>query len=205
MHLSGADSPPARPAPAKGPAEAFDALYTAHAPGIVRQAYLLTGRRAHARRAARYAFETAWQHWPEVAAHADPAGWARAKAYDWALSPWHRLRPSHRPFFSRGEAGPASGDPLLAALLALPPSYRRALLLHDGVGLGLSATAAEVEASAQAAASRVVNARAAVAARLPGLPGEPGRLAGMLAARLAGPPPAPAGTPETGSAQGVRA
>ena len=81
MHLSGADSSTRRPAPATGPAGAFDALYTAHAHGIVRQAYLLTGRRLHAHRAAGYAFESAWQHWPAVAADADPAGWVRAKAY----------------------------------------------------------------------------------------------------------------------------
>ncbi len=43
------------------------------------------------------------------------------------------------------------------------------MLLHDGLGLGLAETAAEVEASTPAAAGRLLNAREAVAARLPHL------------------------------------
>ncbi|MFJ8858258.1 sigma factor-like helix-turn-helix DNA-binding protein [Streptomyces sp. NPDC102451] len=145
--------------------EAYDALYGRTAPGLTRQMYLLTGRRRLSREAVEHAFRTAWQRWPEVARDGDPAGWVRAASYEYAMSPWHRLRRAHR----RADAPP--GDParraLLDALLALPPSYRRTLLLHDAVGLGLPETAAETEASTPAAASRLLNARAAVAERLP--------------------------------------
>ncbi|MFJ6834433.1 helix-turn-helix domain-containing protein [Streptomyces sp. NPDC091209] len=153
--------------PSLTPDQAFDALYAFCAPALVRQAYLLTGRRELARESVERAFQQAWYRWPEVAVDRDPAGWVRAAAYEYALSPWHRLRPRYR----HPEAPPAGADDraLLDVLLELPPVYRRTLLLYDGVGLGLPETAAETEASTPAAANRVLHAREAVAARLPEL------------------------------------
>lgn len=156
------------PAPrARTAAEAFDALYTHAAPFLVRQTYLLTGRRILAREAVERAFQQAWQQWPEVAVDPDPAGWVRAAAYEYAMSPWHGLRPGKR----QPEAPPATPEDreLLGALLDLPPVYRRTLLLYDGVGLDLPETAAETEASTPAAANRILHAREAVARRLPDL------------------------------------
>ncbi|MFF3461176.1 helix-turn-helix domain-containing protein [Streptomyces sp. NPDC002619] len=149
------------------PAQAFDALYAFCVPALVRQTYLLTGRRELARESVERAFQLAWQHWPEVALDRDPAGWVRSAAYDCALSPWHRFRPRYR----HPEPPPtdAADRALLHALLGLPPSYRRTLVLYDGVGLGLPETAAETEASTPAAASRLTHARAVVAASLPEL------------------------------------
>lgn len=149
------------------PAEAFDELYARTAPGLVRQAYLLTGRRALARESVERAFQLAWHRWPEVAVDRDPAGWVRAAAYEYAMSPWHRLRRAHRhPDAPPTEPGKQA---LFEALLDLPPAYRRTLLLYDGVGLDLPETAAETEASTPAAAGRLMTARAAVAERLPEL------------------------------------
>jgi DNA-directed RNA polymerase specialized sigma24 family protein/DNA-binding XRE family transcriptional regulator len=149
------------------PAQAFDALYAFCAPALVRQTYLLTGRRDLAREVVEQAFQQAWQRWPEVARDRDPAGWVRAVAYDCALSPWHRFRPRYR------HPEPPPADPadraLLHALLGLPPAYRRTLVLYDGVGLDLPETAAETEASTPAAANRLTHAREAVAACLPEL------------------------------------
>ncbi|WP_326699401.1 helix-turn-helix domain-containing protein [Streptomyces sp. NBC_01754] len=182
-------------------AEAFDTLYTHTAPGLVRQAYVLTGRRQLAGEAVEHAFQLAWHRWPEVARDRDPAGWVRAAAYEYAMSPWHRMRRGHR----RPDALPEDQGrrALLGALLDMPPSYRRTLLLHDGVGLGLAETAAETEASTPATAGRLVNARTAVAERLPELARHPtpagqsallherlGALA--LAERVPAPPPAEA-------------
>ncbi|MFH8804443.1 helix-turn-helix domain-containing protein [Streptomyces sp. NPDC017936] len=149
------------------PAQAFDALYAFCAPALVRQAFLLTGRRELARESVERSFQLAWQRWPEVAVDADPAGWVRAAVYEYALSPWHRFRPRHR----HPEPPPAVAEDraLLDALLALPPPHRRTLLLYDGVGLDLPETAAETEASTPAAAHRLLHARQAVAARLPHL------------------------------------
>ncbi|GAB2723055.1 helix-turn-helix domain-containing protein [Streptomyces bullii] len=149
------------------PAQAFDALYAFCAPALVRQAYLLTGRRELARESVERAFQLAWQRWPEVARDRDPAGWVRAAAYDCALSPWHRFRPRYR----HPEPPPpdASDRALMDVLLGLPPSYRRTLVLYDGVGLDLPETAAETEASTSATAHRLLHARETVAERLPEL------------------------------------
>ncbi|MFF5716910.1 hypothetical protein [Streptomyces buecherae] len=276
------------------PAAAFDALYVRHAPALARQAYLLTGRPQLAEEAVEYAFQLAWQQWPKVAVDRDPAGWVRAAVYEFALSPWHQLRPERKkpprapagsPTTSSSTPAPAEGEPekrgrllalrrlrprlprrgpvaaaptakdapapaanqtsahttteateatearphaaepstdagahtgeppvrairrrrwtrgkgpaglrraarrvvrraaieagpgavppsdpaLLAALLSLPRSYRRTLLLYDGVGLDLPETAAETEASTPATAGRLVHARQALVERLPEL------------------------------------
>ncbi|MGY0069301.1 helix-turn-helix domain-containing protein [Streptomyces sp. QTS137] len=149
------------------PAQAFDALYAFCAPALVRQAYLLSGRRDLARESVERAFQLAWERWPEVARDRDPAGWVRAAAYEWALAPWHRFRPRHR------HPEPPPSQPfdraLLDVLLHLPPPHRRALVLYDGVGLDLPETAAETEASTPATASRLLHAHATLAARLPEL------------------------------------
>jgi DNA-directed RNA polymerase specialized sigma24 family protein len=160
------------------PDQAFDALYAFCAPALVRQTYLLTGRRELARESVERAFQVAWHRWPEVAMDRDPAGWVRATAHEFALSPWHRLRPRHR------DPEPPPTAPadraLLDVLLQLPPVYRRTLLLYDGVGLDLPETAAETEASTPAAANRLLHAREAVAKRLPEL-AEPKELHRRLA------------------------
>ncbi|WP_307835178.1 RNA polymerase sigma factor [Streptomyces adelaidensis] len=174
-----ADDPGLAPAPLT-PGQAFDALYAYCAPTLVQQTYLLTGRRRLARDAVERAFQLAWQRWPEVAVDRDPAGWLRAAAHEYALSPWYRLRPR----LPRRRQEPQPPDPtgraLLNALLELPPPYRRTLLLYDGVGLDLPDTAAETEASTPAAAGRLLYARATVTARLPE-PVEPDGLSRLLA------------------------
>ncbi|MFE7139617.1 helix-turn-helix domain-containing protein [Streptomyces sp. NPDC057644] len=193
------------------PAEAFDELYARTAPGLVRQAYLLTGRRALARESVEHGFQLAWQRWPEVAVDRDPAGWVRAAAYEYAMSPWHRLRRSYRhPDAPPTEPGKQA---LFEALLALPPAYRRTLLLYDGVGLDLPETAAETEASTPAAAGRLMTARAAVAERLPELAvaASPAEQSALLHDRLGGlaraehvPVPRSARTVRTGSENKAR-
>ncbi|MFJ3606139.1 helix-turn-helix domain-containing protein [Streptomyces anulatus] len=193
------------------PAEAFDELYARTAPGLVRQAYLLTGRRALARESVERAFQLAWHRWPEVAVDRDPAGWVRAAAYEYAMSPWHRLRRAHRhPDAPPTEPGKRA---LFDALLDLPPAYRRTLLLYDGVGLDLPETAAETEASTPAAAGRLMTARAAVAERLPELASAatPAEQSTLLHDRLGGlaraehvPVPQPARAVRTGSEDRAR-
>lgn len=176
-----------------GPAEAFDALYRYAAAPLLRQTYLLTGRRALSRAAVAKAFELAWERWPEVAVDRDPVGWVRAAAYEYAVSPWRRLNREHR----RLDPPPEAPVPraLLDALLALPPAYRRTLVLHDGVGLGLPETAAETEASTRAAAGRLLTARAALAERLPEV-SEPELIHEQLGTLARSGPAAPLPVPE---------
>lgn len=185
--------------PALTPEGAFEALYSHAAPGLVHQTYLLTGRRRLSRESVENAFHRAWQHWPEVAVDADPVGWVRAAAYDYALSPWHRLRRAHRhPDSPPTEAGRRA---LLAALLELPPPYRRTVLLYDGLGLDLPETAAETEASTPAAANRLLYARTVIGERIPDL-ADPDALHRRLRALVAEAPTvslAPARAVRTGS------
>jgi DNA-directed RNA polymerase specialized sigma24 family protein/transcriptional regulator with XRE-family HTH domain len=163
----GSLGPAALTVPPPSPEEAFDVLYAGAAPDLVRQTYLLTGRRRLSQESVERAFHHAWQRWPEVAVDRDPAGWVRAVAYEYAVSPWNRLRPAHR--YPDELSGEEPRRELLEALLELPTAYRRTLLLHDGLGLGLPETAAETEASTPAAANRLVHAREAMAERLPEL------------------------------------
>ncbi|MFJ7325607.1 helix-turn-helix domain-containing protein [Streptomyces cyaneofuscatus] len=208
-------SPPPPPEPEPGtprlsPDEAFDALYAHAAPGLVRQTYLLTGRRSLARESVERAFQLAWHRWPEVAVDRDPVGWVRAAAYEYAMSPWHRLRRVHR----HPDAPPSepARRALFEALLELPPAYRRTLLLYDGVGLDLPETAAETEASTPAAAGRLEVARAAVAERVPELAAaSPAEQSELLHDRLGGlaraehvPSPPPARAVRTGSENKAR-
>ncbi|MFI0224229.1 RNA polymerase sigma factor [Streptomyces lydicus] len=157
-------------------ANAFDDLHSRHAAGLTRQAYLLTGRPELARRAVERGFRLAWQRWPQVAVDPDPAGWVRAAVYECALTPWQRLLPWLRTARTAQELPPTVGPAdraLLTAVLGLPAPYRRMLVLHDGVGLGLYEAATEVEASTPAAAGRLAHARERVVAEL--TRGEPSR------------------------------
>ncbi|WP_351235509.1 sigma factor-like helix-turn-helix DNA-binding protein [Streptomyces sp. NPDC002133] len=196
------------PTPSEGPAftaeDAFDALYTETAPGLARQTYLLTGRRDLSLEAVEHAFHVAWQRWPEVAVDRDPASWVRAAAYEYAMSPWHKLRRSHR--HPEDSGSPQPWPSLRETLLELPPTYRRTLILYDGLGLDLPDTAAETEASTPAAANRLLHARAAVAELLPEL-AEPEALQEELAdlvVHAAAPEIAPADAVRAGSERRTR-
>lgn len=174
---------PGEAAPTVTAISAFDALYDRTAPALARQAYLLTGRHALACEAVEHAFQQAWERWPEVATDPDPVGWVRAATYEYALSPWHRFRRSHR-HPDKPPADPADRV-LLDAMLALPPAHRRTVLLYDGVGLDLPDTAAETEASTPTAGSRLVNAHADLADQLPELDGvAPAKQSAVLRERL---------------------
>ncbi|MGW0904401.1 sigma factor-like helix-turn-helix DNA-binding protein [Streptomyces sp. NPDC002853] len=147
---------PRTPTPELTPEDAFDALYVYAAPGLIRQAHVLTGSLRLAFKSAEHAFHQAWDHWPEVARDTDPVGWVRIRAHAYALSPWHRFR---RIFL---RSSPVPADPLLRAILDLPPRQRRALMLCDGLGLRVSEAAAETEAGTAATRNRLLYARAAL-------------------------------------------
>jgi len=180
------DSPPERPAaatPVAAPVApvGFDELHRLAANRLVQQAYLLTGSRPRAARCVERAFELAWTHWPEVSADPSPEGWLRATVFEQALSPWYR---SHRLLLaqlSRKERFLAvplepqqlteDQQTLLRALLRLPRTHRRALVLHDVVGLDWKQTSTETESTTPAAYARTVLARRAMAEAAPGIVG----------------------------------
>lgn len=176
-------------------ADDFDLLYEGSAPALVRQAFLLSGGHDLARRIVAHAFRLAWHRWPQVAVDPDPAGWVRAVAHRSALAPWRQVRPVQLVRRMQAMRHVPPGDrTLLDALLRLPPSYRAALLLHDGLGLSLGDTAAEVEASTAATSGRLRHARAALTERVPVLrdasPEELPGVTALLVRQLAAPQPA---------------
>ncbi|GAA4852459.1 LuxR C-terminal-related transcriptional regulator [Kitasatospora terrestris] len=200
---------PTEPDPAPPPAVAAEAAPVGFAElcavahtRLVQQTYLLTGHRRRATHCVNLALGDACRSWAAVSALPDPEGWVRARAFESALSPWrrgsprrsHLLRLPHR----RIRVGPATEPEapdrltprdraLLKALHRLSRPQRQALVLHDTLGLPVSAVAASVESSTAAAEGRVLTARAALARSVPELvggdPTEDGfgeRLGGLL-------------------------
>ncbi|MGW6274436.1 RNA polymerase sigma factor [Streptomyces sp. NPDC055060] len=119
---------------------------------------LLTGSRRLAFEAVDAAFHRAWQHWPQVATDPDPTGWIRARACDYALAPWHRLRPT-RHTGTPAATDDADADAAWRAFLALPAHHRRVLLLCEGLGLDTTQAALEMEATTGATDNRLAHAR----------------------------------------------
>ncbi|MFC1433157.1 sigma factor-like helix-turn-helix DNA-binding protein [Streptacidiphilus sp. N1-3] len=150
---------------------AFEALYQDSYTRVAQQTFLLTGHQRHADHCARRAFQLAWSNWDTVSDDPSPEGWVRAAAFELALSPWYpaRLRrPDHSALGARDQQ-------LLAALLRLPGAQRRALVLHDALGLSWEQTAREIESSTPAAYGRVVRARLGMARLAPQAAGEDAR------------------------------
>ncbi|MDY0810177.1 sigma factor-like helix-turn-helix DNA-binding protein [Kitasatospora purpeofusca] len=211
---------PARPAPAgKGPRSgpaaaagtaggrppaAFEEVYEAGHTRLVQQVFLLTACKHRAVHCVGRAFGEARRHWPEVAAGVGPEQWVRMRAFELALSPWHRGGPRrahvwrlpHRRIRVRpadeGQAVLPDHDrltdrdrALLKALRRLSRPQRRALVLHDGLGLPAAAVAVEVESTVAAAEGRVWAARTALAQWVPDLVG-PDPEADGFADRLCG-------------------
>ncbi|GGV10163.1 hypothetical protein GCM10010495_24210 [Kitasatospora herbaricolor] len=196
---------PVRP-PAGGAGPGFEELYESAHTRLVQQVFLLTGARRHTLHCVHLAFGAALRVWPEVSALPDPEAWVRARACEAALSPWHRAgrrraaavrRPWRRQAVRPADESQAvlpdhdrlsdQDRALLKALRRLSRPQRRALVLHDGIGLPAAAVAVEVESSTAAAEGRVLAARVALAAALPELvgadPADPGfgdRLSALL-------------------------
>ncbi|WP_327073554.1 LuxR C-terminal-related transcriptional regulator [Kitasatospora purpeofusca] len=193
------------PAPAAGrPPAVFEEVYEAGHTRLVQQVFLLTACKHRAVHCVGRAFGEARRHWPEPAAGAGPEQWVRMRAFELALSPWHRGGPRrahawrlpHRRIKVRpaDEAQAVLPDhdrltdrdrALLKALRRLSRPQRRALVLHDGLGLPADAVAVEVESTVAAAQGRVWAARAALAQWVPDLVG-PDPTADGFADRLSG-------------------
>ncbi|MBV2154363.1 sigma factor-like helix-turn-helix DNA-binding protein [Kitasatospora sp. SUK 42] len=173
-----------------GPTESFEELYEGSYTRLVQQMFLLTACRHRAVHCVRRAFGEARRDWGAVAGAGDPEVWVRVRACELALSPWRRGGPRrvhpwtlpHRRIRVRpaDEAQAVLPDhdrltdqdrALLKALRRLSRPQRRALVLHDGLGLPAAAIALEVESTRTAAESRVWAARAALAQWVPELVG----------------------------------
>ncbi|MFJ2866217.1 hypothetical protein [Kitasatospora sp. NPDC087314] len=190
-----------RAVPAAG---TFEELYEQAHARLVQQVFLLTACRHRAVHCVRLAFGAARRGWGRVSGTGDPEGWVRARACELALSPWHRGGPRRAHAWKlphrRIKVRPADESQavlpdhdrltdrdraLLTALRRLTRPQRRALVLHDGLGLPAAAVAVEVESTRTAAEGRVWTARTALAQWAPDLvgpdPAAPGFADGLSA------------------------
>ncbi|MFG3055634.1 sigma factor-like helix-turn-helix DNA-binding protein [Kitasatospora sp. NPDC048239] len=168
----------------------FEELYEAAHTRLAQQMFLLTTCKHRALHCVRRAFGEAGRRWEEVATGPDPEGWVRVRASEAALSPWHRGGPRRAHVWRlphrRIKVRPADESQavlpdhdrltdrdraLLKALKRLSRPQRRALVLHDGLGLPAAAIAVEVESTLAAAEGRVWAARTALAQWVPDLVG----------------------------------
>ncbi|GAA3390906.1 RNA polymerase sigma factor [Cryptosporangium minutisporangium] len=112
----------------------FDEFYARHFAGIGTQIAAYLGDRAEAEDITQEAFARAWRRWSRVSGYGDPVAWVRTVAYRLAISRWRRVRVAfaHR---RQQRAEPIPGPDaawldLVAALATLPPTQRRAIVLH---------------------------------------------------------------------------
>jgi RNA polymerase sigma-70 factor, ECF subfamily len=118
---------------------------------LVGQAYLLTGDLQEAQDLAQEALVQAWRNWAKVRDYDDPAGWARRVLHNFAISGWRRAALRRRALDGRVATAPAPSEArleLLDALGRLPVNQRKAVVLHDVVGLSAEEISTEMNARA---------------------------------------------------------
>ncbi|UQU62427.1 sigma-70 family RNA polymerase sigma factor [Couchioplanes caeruleus] len=153
-------------------AASFDELYAAHYGVLTVQLYAYFGDRQEAQDIAQEAFCRALARWRTVSRYDDPVAWVRRVAWNLALSRWRRARTALA-FLSRQRRGDdevAGPSPervaVLAALAALPPPQRRAVVLRYLADLTVPEIAAREGVPEGTVKSWLHRARATLAARL---------------------------------------
>jgi RNA polymerase sigma-70 factor (sigma-E family) len=129
------------------PSDDFVAFFGAARASLMGQAVLLTGDVEDARDLVQEALLSAWKNWSTVRSYDDPQQWARRVLHNLAVSRWRRarVRSLARLGAPTQVAGPdASHLDVLKALRLLPMDQRRALVLHDVVGLNVTEVATEI-------------------------------------------------------------
>lgn len=159
----------------------FEEFFEQTTPGLVGQAYVLTGNLQEAQDIVQEAMLRAWREWPKISAYEDPAGWARKVAHNLAVSRWRRLAVRSRHERAERPAQVLGPDvdhlDLVAVVSRLPAGQRRALVLFDIVGLSGEEVAAELNVPSGTVRGWLTRARRTVAAELgwdePIIVGEP--------------------------------
>ena len=148
----------------------FEAFFATVSPGLVGQAYVLTGNLQEAQDLVQEAMLRAWREWAKVSRYEDPAAWARRVVHNLAVSRWRRLSVRRR--HERAERVTDAPAPdvghldLVAVVAKLPAGQRRALVLFDVVGLSGEEVAAELGVPAGTVRGWLTRARRTVAEQL---------------------------------------
>lgn len=167
----------------KNDTAAFDDFFAASFQRVVSQVYLMTGNLAEVEDAVQDAFARAWQRWDTYNDYQQPEAWVRLVAYRIMVSGWRKAAnrlSAHRRAEAGGYAPDLSPDhvALVAALRAIPPDQRRAVVLHHLVGLSVDEVAAETSASPGTVKSRLSRGRKALAPLLADDARQPGFVSG---------------------------
>lgn len=142
----------------------FAAFYAGAYPQLVSQVRAIIGDPAAASDAVRHAMTTAWLQWTQLRQLDDPYSWVRRVAL---RNPrrWRLRRRAVRPRLSAGEL--ASMDPqhlaVLGALLQLPETERRSLVLRYMAGLPVPSIAEEEGVTTDTVLARIQRGGAALA------------------------------------------
>jgi RNA polymerase sigma-70 factor (ECF subfamily) len=146
----------------------FDAFVRASGGPLFGQAYLLTGQYHEAQDLVQETFVRAWQHWRKVSGYDDPLGWARHVLHNLAVSRWRRNRRRRtEPEVEGSVAPPDIGHlDLVEALGRLPERQRRAIVLHDVVGMDVAEIAVELGSPEGSVRGWLSRGRATLAADL---------------------------------------
>lgn len=132
-------------------------------------AFLYTGDLQGARDLVQETLVRAWQHWDRLATHPNPAAWSRKVLHNLAVSRWRRqkLERFHRRA-SRAVSGELDVGHLDLALYIsqLPVNQRKALVLHDVIGLSVNEISEELGAPVGTVRSWLSRGREALARQL---------------------------------------
>jgi RNA polymerase sigma-70 factor, ECF subfamily len=141
--------------PRHAPPDDFAALYHGHFSRLAAQLYAYLGDHAEAQDLTQEAFCRALERWDRIVRYDDPSAWVRRVAWNLATSRLRRVRVAARHLAQQREEHAPGPEPdhvaLVRALATLPPTRRRAIVLHDLCHL----TAAEIAAQENVAEGTV--------------------------------------------------
>jgi RNA polymerase sigma-70 factor, ECF subfamily len=152
------------------PASDFDECYATRFRPIAGQLAVYLGNVEEAQEVTQEAFVRAWTRWHRISRYDEPAAWVRRVAWNLATSRLRRMRTALR--HRQGERlelvdGPGPERVALeAAIAALPPNQRRAVVLHYLAGLPVTEIADLCRAREGAVRTWLYRARLALARHL---------------------------------------
>jgi len=152
------------------PDEDFRHFFQENRTQLVALAYLWCGDREEAVDLAQETLVRAWERWATVSRHPNPEAWARRVLHNLCTSRWRRRKVERSGVATTYRAQSELPDEMavdIARLVArLAPKPRRALVLHDVVGLSVSEIAAETGTSEGTIRSWLSRSRATLRSQL---------------------------------------
>jgi RNA polymerase sigma-70 factor (ECF subfamily) len=152
------------------PEEEFRRFFQENRTQLVALAYLWCGDREDAVDLAQETLVRAWERWATVSSHPNPDAWARRVLHNLCTSRWRRLKIERSRTARSSPVQPVLPDAMevdIARLVSrLAPKPRRALVLHDVVGLSVSEIASETGTSEGTVRSWLSRSRAILRSQL---------------------------------------